>query len=308
MASVGLLLKSYAGDLAYAERLVASLDRHNVERLPTWIVVPDSDLELFAHLTGPERHLIAESALDQHLVTSPIGDLRTGYANQEIIKLAFWELGLVDVYLPIDSDAVIVRDFGRADLMYDHDTPFTVLVEDNDLKVDPRYFHDTWVGRERALRRIQEEVGLADRRLLTSHGHQVMSSRVLRSLRDDFMAARGWSYADLLGVSPYEFSWYAFWLQASGVMPIHVREPLIKVLHTADQHLEYAMAGITPVDVARGYLGIVVNSNFARSWGDDVRHDEDAADTIARYVPWGTLLRSVRRKAVQAACGRIHGR
>ncbi len=67
--------------------------------------------------------------------------------------------------------------------MFDETTPYTVLVEDNELKVEPRYYAEHWQGREAHLRRIQELVGLDDRRLLTCHGHQVFSSTVLASLK-----------------------------------------------------------------------------------------------------------------------------
>lgn len=305
MASIGLLVKSYAGDLSYAERLMASLDRHNVTELPTWIVVPDADIPAFARFEREHRQVLGESVLAEHLVDAPIGQLRTGYANQEIVKLAFWELGLVENYFTIDSDAVIIRDFDRTDLMFDEDTPFTVLVEDNDLKVDRDYFDQYWQGREESLRKIQSEVGLNDPRILTCHGHQIMSATALRSLRDDFLAPRGWDYRSLLEISPYEYSWYNFWLQAKEPIPIKIREPLIKVLHSAEQHTQYALANISLEDVARGYLGIVVNSNFARSWGVDVQADEDPAATIARYLPWSTLLSSVRVKTAAAIKGRL---
>ncbi len=47
--------------------------------------------------------------------------------------------------------------------MFDETTPYTVLVEDNELKVEPRYYEEHWKGREVNLRRIQELVGLDDR-------------------------------------------------------------------------------------------------------------------------------------------------
>jgi len=304
--SIGILVKSYRDDFTYAERLMVSLDRHNREQLPTWIVVPDEDIPLFAVFERDHRSVIGESTFAEHLVDAPIGDLRTGYANQEIIKLAFAELGLVDNYFTLDSDAIVLRDFGRADFMVDDDTPFTVLVEDNDLKVDRDYFEQYWEAREASLRKIQTEVGLTDSRILTCHGHQIMSARALRSLREDFLAPRGWTYKEMLAVSPYEYSWYNFWLQAHRPIPIHIREPLIKVLHSVDQHVQFAMANITPEDVARGYLGIVVNSNFARSWGMDVHAEEDPATTLARYLPWKLLLQSVQVKTKAAIRGRLN--
>jgi hypothetical protein len=305
MASIGLLVKSYRGDLPYAERLIASLDRYNVTNVPTWVVVPEEDLPMFAQFANPHREVISQSVLGKHLVDGPIGDLRTGYANQEIVKLSFWELGLVDNYFTLDSDAIIVRDFDRNDFMFDDDTPFTILVEDNDLKVDRDYYNQYWQSREASLRIIQTEVGLNDPRILTCHGHQIMSGTVLRSLRDEFLNPRGWTYRDMLAVSPYEYSWYNFWLQAKQPIPIKIREPLIKVLHSAEQHVHYAMANVTLDDVARGYLGIVVNSNFARTWDMDVHAEEDPATTIARYLPWSTLLDSITVKTRSAIAGRL---
>lgn len=304
-APIGLLVKSYADDFIYAQRLVASLDRHNVEGLPTWIVVPDTDIPLFSPMARENRHIIGESVFDEHLVTEPLNGLRAGYVNQEIIKLAFAELGLVDNYFTVDSDALIVRDFGKADFMLDEKTPFTILGEDNDLRVDRDYYERYWLAREKSLRIIQSEVGLSDPRMLTCHGHQIMSAAVLRSLREDFLAQRGWDYRDMLARAPYEYSWYNFWLQAKQPIPIAVREPLIKVLHSQEQHVQYAMAGTTLNDVARGYVGIVVNSNFARTWNMNMNHDEDAAETLARYLPWSTLVDSVRVKARAAIRGRF---
>jgi len=282
-----------------------SLDTHNVTEIPTWIVVPDADRPLFARFERPHRQILGESMFSEHLVTEPIGGLRVGYANQEIVKLAFWELGLVDNYFTVDSDAVFVRDFDHSDLMFDDTTPYTVLVQDNDLKVDSDYFTRYWTARESSLRIIQAEIGFDDPRFLTCHGHQIMSARVLRSLRDEFMQPRGWTYRDMLAVSPYEFSWYNMWLQYRECIPIYAREPLIKVLHSAEEHLRYAMAGTTFEDVARGYLGIVVNSNFARTWGDDVTADEDPAATISRYLSWELIMRTLRIKAKAAVKSRF---
>jgi hypothetical protein len=305
MTSIGILVKSYGPDFAYAERLMASLDRHNVTRIPTWIVVPDEDISDFLPFENDHRHLIGESNFAHLLADEPIGGLAPGYANQEIVKLSFWELGLVDNYFAVDSDAVFVRDFGRSDLMFDDETPFTVLVEDNDLKVDSDYFERYWLARESSLKVIQFEMGMEDRRLLTCHGHQIMSGKVLRSLREDFMESRGWTYRDLLQRAPYEFSWYNMWLQHSQTIPIYAREPLIKVLHSADDHLRYAITGTTLADVSRGYLGIVVNSNFARTWGTDVAADEDSAVTISRYLSWSLIMRAVRIKARAALKSRF---
>lgn len=296
MDRIALLLKSYAGDLAYAQRLVSTFHRFNADGLTLHCIVPRADLPLFADLAGPLVSVAAEEdLLGGHLVSAPIGELRAGYANQEIVKVAFWELGLAANYFCVDSDAVFVRPFRADDFMRDETTPYTVLVEDNELKVEPRYYREHWVGREASIRGIMTLVGLDDPVMRTSHGHQVFSADVLRSWRDDFLSPRGWTYADALAASPYEFSWYAMWLQASRIIPIHQREPFVKVFHNEDQHLEYILRGVSEADIARGYLAVVVNSNFSRSRGV-VDAGAPKAESLASYLSYGEVGRIIGAK------------
>ena len=262
MHNFGILLKSYDGDFDLAERLIESFNKYNPESLPMFIVVPEADVQKFNRFASDTITVLSESLLGEHLVDHEVAGIRPGYINQEIVKLSFWELGLTENYFCVDSDAVFIRPLTRDDFMYDEHTPYTVLVEDNELKVEPKYYAEHWQGREIALRRIQQEVGLNDRRLLTCHGHQVFSSVVLRSLKEEFLASRNWSYADMLEVSPYEFTWYNMWLQVSNRVAIANREPLVLTIHNELQFLLLSIAEIQITDIARAYVGIVVNSNF----------------------------------------------
>jgi hypothetical protein len=283
MLNFGILLKSYDKDFELAERLIASFNMFNPEQIQMFVVVPDSDLVRFNVFRSETITVLSESLLGEYLVDTEVAGIRPGYINQEIIKLAFWELGLCENYFCVDSDAVFIRPLTRDDFMYDATTPYTVLVEDNELKSEPRYFDQHWKGREPQLRKIQELVGLDDRRLLTCHGHQVFSGAVLRSMKHEFMSDRDWSYQDILESSPYEFSWYNFWLQKSEAIPIIVREPLVKVFHNEVQLALTQIQGITETDMARGYLGYVVNSNFIPE-GSIVEFRGSAAAALATFL------------------------
>ena len=290
-----MLLKSYADDFAYAQRLVASFHQHNRDSIHLTIVVPEADLAMFAQMSGANVDLLGESLFAEHLVAEPVHGLRPGYINQEIIKLAFWELGTAENYFCVDSEAVFIRDFRTADFMADDTTPYSVLVEDNELRVEPAYYHQYWVRREQEIRRIQELVELDDPVLRTCHGHQVFSSRVLQSLKSDFLAPRQWDYKDALAQSPYEFSWYNMWLQKSQLIDIHQREPLVKVFHNEGQHLEYILRGITLEDIARGYLAVVINSSFSRELGVlSLKSNKPAA--LAPYLSYGETTEVVLAK------------
>ena len=288
MTRLGLLLKSYAGDHAYAQRMVDSFQKHNADNLKLYIVVPKGDLAAFSSLTGPNVETFSEELLGKYLVDAPVHDLRPGYINQEIVKLAFWELGLAENYFCVDSDAEFIRDFGFADFMASDTTPYTVLVEDKELLVEPRYYKQYWKTREAEIRHIQELVGLDTQVIRTCHGHQVFSATVLRSFKEKFLEPRGWSYVDALAESPYEFSWYNMWLQKDHGIEIHTREPFVKVFHHEGHHLEYILRGVTQADIARGYLAVVVNSNYSRDLGV-VDSSASKSESLSRYLSYGEV-------------------
>jgi len=85
------------------------------------------------------------------------------------------------------------------------------------------------------------------------------------------------------------------WLQKSGVIGLHSREPWIKVFHNQSQHMEYLLRGIELTDIARGYLGVVVNSNYSRGLGV-VNADTSQSDSIATYLSYPQLLTSLASK------------
>ena len=291
MAELALLVKSYQGDFEYAERLLQSINAHNVDALPVYIVVPEKDLEQFNVFASDTTIILSENLFENHLVHEETAGFRPGYINQEIIKLAFWELDLCDNYFCVDSDAEFIRDFDRADFMAQPGIPFTFLTEDRELVVEPDYYQSTWVNRMKSLKKIRESIGYTGPWLFTVHGHAVFSATVLQSFVADFLEPRGWDYKDALAISPYEPTWYNTWLLHTGVIKIFPREPLVKTFHNAQQHLEYQLRGIRKEDTARGFLAVVVNSNFSRGHGV-MDAENSLKDTLAAYVPLPQLLRA----------------
>ena len=262
------LLKTYGNDFLYAKRLIASYRQYNVDDISMFIVVPESDLELFGIFNDIDIKVLAEESVTDCLVNDDsVFGIRPGFINQEIIKLAFWELNLCENYFCIDSDAEFIRDFYFSDFMFDENTPFSVLIEDNELAVDPEYYKEHWIERSRLIDIIKNEIGVEDRRTLTCHGMTIFSRQVLKSFKEKYLLPRGYTYVDALKKSPYEFSWYNFWLQKDKTIPIVFREPLLKVFHNKSQHLEYLRKKITLKDISRGYLGVVINSNYSRDFG-----------------------------------------
>lgn len=301
MLPFAFLLKSYAGDVEYAERLLQSFSRFNIDQIELFIVVPDSDLALFDPILVPHCTVIPEGRFSRHLVDHEVHGIRPGYINQEIIKLAFWELELAENYFCVDSDAEFIRDFRVTDFMFDAETPFSVLVQDLELAVDPEYYEQYWTTREHEIAVIAETVGIDTRVLLTCHGHTVFSRKVLQSFVSDFLVPRNWDYVDALELSPYEFTWYNMWLQKSQVIAVHPREPWIKVFHSESQHLEYLMRNVSVSDIARGYLGVVVNSNYSRGMGEISASDSKVTNLaqMVNYSEIGAVLREKISRSIR---------
>ena len=295
MQSFAMLLKSFADDFDYAQRLLVSFRKFNADSLHLYCVVPPADMARFAAFSGADVTVLSESELGEYLVDHPVHGMRAGYINQEIVKLAFWELELTENYFCVDSDAEFIRPFYRSDFMVDENTPYTVLVEDNELKVEPRYYREYWQQRELELRHIQELVGLDTKVVRTCHGHQIFSARVLRSFKTEFLDPQGWSYADALEASPYEFTWYNMWLQKRQPIEIHQREPLVKVFHNESQHLEYVMRGVTTADIARGYVALVINSNYSRDLGL-ISADASKPELLGTYLSYGEVTQLLTGK------------
>ena len=305
MTDIALLIKSYSRDRDYAGRLLSSIVEFNSERIPVYLVVPKSEKPLFTDLVSVGIEILTEeSVAGRYLIDEGAHGLSAGYLNQEIVKLAFSSTGLADNYFCVDSDAVFIRDFGISDFLRRPGEPYSVLVQDKELEIEPRYFREHWQGRERSIRRIMEYVGLDDPIMRTCHGHQVFSSAVLKSFQEEFLGPRGWTLASAVLEIPYEFSWYNMWLQKSGVIPIHQIEPLVKVFHNEDQHLASLMRGEGVEDFARAYLALVVNSNYSRDVGL-VNASGDKRELLGQYYSYRELLEVFASKGKETARRRL---
>lgn len=281
----GILVKTFNGDREYVKRLVNSFNKFNVEKIKMAIVLPEEDYAYFSEFENDCIKIFFENIFYKHLINEDnILGIRPGYINQQIIKMSFWETEIFENYFCMDSEGVFIKNFHLSDFMYDSDTPYTILIEDNELRVDPEYYKNHWEKRYQYLLKIKDTVGLNANRILTNHGFSILSSKVLNSLHDNFMSPNNFIYSDLLNIAPYEFSWYNFWLQKSKPIKIEIREPLIKTFHQKSQHLLYKQMGIKESDIARGYIGYCVNSNYSRGYGVICYEDDYINDYSVRDI------------------------
>lgn len=256
--------KTYRNDLKNFKRMIKSFNKYNAQNLLMIVSVPEADLEVFKGFQTEIISIITdESYAKKYFTSEKHGGLSIGYVNQEICKLAFWESGLAENYLCVDSDAQFIRDFFVEDFMFDEKTPYTILVMDKDLSVE-KHYQAYWNTRQRLIEKIYDEVGLKDKRYRTCHNMQVFNSNVLKSLKEDFMNKKNYSYKDLIKISPFEFTWYNAWFQKCQLVPEYAVEPYFKMFHYRIEYIISRLKGLTLNDYARAYVGICMNGNWVR--------------------------------------------
>ena len=119
-----LLCKSYSADALRVKRLLDSLARHNPERLPVVIAVPEDDLALFGEIASGHAVLLVN---DEDVVRShpqaAARDLLARYRaapgnyRQQVVKADAWRLLGCESWLCMDSDTVVLRDLHLRDFI-----------------------------------------------------------------------------------------------------------------------------------------------------------------------------------------------
>ncbi|WP_395783326.1 hypothetical protein [Aquirufa sp.] len=99
---------------------------------------------------------LSEELFNNKRTSDSIFGFKLGDINLEIIKLSFWELNLCENYFCLDSDGEFSSEIFLTDFMFDNSTPYSILLEDNELKVEPAYYKSYWVPPEKKIRKIQE--------------------------------------------------------------------------------------------------------------------------------------------------------
>jgi hypothetical protein len=258
--------KTFNGDINYFKNLYQSYLRFNIDQIPLYISIPRVDFELFNRQFKSENvYLVIDEEISEELISNKIGNFTPGYINQQIIKLSFWKKNIAKNYFCIDSDSYFIKNIYYKDFINDENIPYSVLVEDKELCIDPTYYNAYWKSRLDSIKKIINFIELNDRPILTCHNNTTICSDVLRSFETTFMKPKNLKYLDLLNISPFEYSWYNFWLQKSNLIPILPVEPFIKMFHIKEQYLEYCSKQITVNDISRAYIGICMNSSWSKN-------------------------------------------
>ena len=207
MHKLVLYCKSYHLDVHRAKNLLDSINKYNIDNIPFYISVPETDIDLFKKELGESNYTL--------LKDEDINTLNQGWKGQQIVKSQFWKLGLCENYLCIDSDCVFIKDFKATDFMFDTETPYTICHEYKSffefmdkfpLSFDP---YESFVN-ERL--QIMELFGRSGAIYDFGPGPTIWSSKVWQSLEEQYIIPNNITFVDLIEANGSEFTWYGEWL------------------------------------------------------------------------------------------------
>jgi len=294
-SNFAFMLKTYVPHLDFVKRLLDSITKYNIDSIHTYIVVPKKDLGIFEKLDYPHTSFIIEEDLPTAFAVEPVGGIRPGYINQEISKLAFHRMNLVDNYLCLDSDGEFLREFWLSDFLTTSGQPYSVLVEDNEIQIDSDYYDRYWIGRRESQTKILEFLNMDKNEVwLNCHNFQIFSTKMLKLFDEVVLQPNDFDYIDLMKISAYEFAWYNYFIQSLN-LPLRIREPYFKVFHTEHQ---LGLARLSKLDykkISQGYLGVCIQSNFLGNNGS-ISLEENIFVTHSRFMSYGELIRVIRAK------------
>lgn len=256
------LVKTYSGDLDRVLVLLESVAQHNRDAIDVVVCVPFNEIDLFSgKLEKFDIELISDESVCSELFDEKTIGFAPGYLNQQIIKLAFWELGTYEFYLCLDSDCCFIRDFYLHDFFYDSQTPYANLYEWEPHFLDHEYRR--WVSTyKNNLEIIGAELGLNMSKIITCCGCAIFSRTILTSFKSDFLEPNHYSYKTILKKCPFEFSWYNLWLIKSNLQQVVPVGGFFKVFHYKKQYNEARRKAVTKEYLAQMYVGVVLNSNW----------------------------------------------
>jgi hypothetical protein len=257
MNNFAIYCKSYHKDVHRAKSLLDSIKKYNSDNIPFYVSVPRSDIGLFKSVLGTNDYVLLE---DEEIDTT-----NQGWKGQQIVKSQFWKLGFCENYLCIDSDCFFIKDFSIKDFMFDEKTPYTVCHEYKSffefMDKYPLDF-DPYESFSKERLHIMELFGREGVIYDFGPGPTIWSSKVWKSLEDNYLTPNNITFADIINVNGSEFTWYGEWLLRSEEIRLMPKGPLFKNYHYPHQYEHDKACGYTLDKISKRYLGLGIQSIY----------------------------------------------
>lgn len=260
-----LYCKSYSRDFLRLKRLLASIQKFNIDGIPFYISTPSKEREQLKQLLGDEGYIWVGD--EDICAANPQWDKKkyqamSGGLSQQIIKAEFWRLGLAENYLCLDSDSIFIKNFGISDFVTEDAIPYTVLHQNKELfQMAVNRGH---LKVERDLRAEAELVKSLFNRIgpnfYCAPSPFNWSSRVWKSLDINYLQPKNLTIWDLITPLHPESLIYGEALMKFRAIPLIAIEPLFRTYHYEWQYFLMKRLGETEEKLKNNYLGVIYQS------------------------------------------------
>ena len=266
---IGIYIGTCANDLFQYKHLINSIKAYNIDNIPVYTCVNDDDIEIFkTEFKDSDITFIKDSEVYSGIFTD-------GWWKQQIIKMNFWKLDLIDIMIQIDSDSFFVKNFYIKDFMATQEIPYTILHENKEIKeLFARYnMYDSKISDNGDFRISigYQETSDKIRKAINSpllaeydYGHPpcIWHNEVWKVLAN-MITENNLTYETLLGIAGSEQQWYGEILLLTGLFPIFPKENMFKTFHYKLDFDEYLVNNNLD-DIKYNYHGICLQSNWSR--------------------------------------------
>jgi hypothetical protein len=292
-----LYCKSYSRDFLRLKRLLDSINKFNVDRLPFYISTPKTDQALLIEVLGQEGYIWVA---DEDIVTANPKvsfekyQAMPGGLSQQIVKSEFWRLGLAENYLCLDSDSLFIRDFHQSDFLSLDGVPYTVLHQNKELFQIASNRGQDKVERDLKAEadRVQKLFGRKGPNFYCAPAPFIWSAKVWQSLDTQFLQPQGMSIWDLITSEYPETLIYGEALLKFHAIPLIAIEPLFRIYHYDWQYFLMKRLGETEAKVAKHYMGIIYQSAWESELNFGASQKSLSSRLLKRLKRFGRYLQS----------------
>ncbi|WP_255372793.1 DUF6492 family protein [Polynucleobacter kasalickyi] len=280
---------TFSKDLNRVKRLMHSIARHNLDKIPVYISAPSKDIELFKNELASFQYTLLneETILNQNpLINQSFLYQQRGWIQQQIIKSEFWRLNVSDNYLVMDSDCIFIKDFTTLDFIAQDHIPYSIVHEGRDIlqateRFGPKKAREGFLNDRLP---IKEALGRSGP-VVYDFGYApfLWSNKVWQSLETNYLIPEKKNFLDIILECDSEFTWYGESLIKYQAIPIYPREQLFKHYHYEHQYWQDKSFGYSEDILKKDFLGIVYQSNW-QTWEDFGKPQKKLSSRLLRSL------------------------
>ncbi len=271
MNNLVLYCKSYRKDFLRLRRLLLSIEKYNVDKIPFYISTPEAQYDELAKIlegVGSYQWISDESIISANSrVHAGIEKTRTGGQAQQTIKSEFWRLGLCENYVCLDSDCQFIKSFSESDFIATDGNPYTVIYQNKE------YFQ---LAINRGRGRVLSELSLEGNRVKALFGRLgpnyycpcppfIWSSKVWASLDREYLVPRALTLWDINTPDHPEALLYLEALLNFHAIPLYPIEQLFRIYYYDWHYFLLRRNGERINKLSANYLGVIYQSSWNKS-------------------------------------------